>query len=65
MSGLDPAEVVIIAAEPGVIEIGLELSPALREARAQMASAALAVAHLWQGQANASSTIATVLQSRA
>jgi hydrogenase maturation protease len=64
MSGLDPADVVIVAAEPGVIEIGLDLSPELSAATGQMASAALSIAELWKGTKSAANVVQTALQSR-
>lgn len=64
LSGLDPADVVVIAAEPAVIDIGLELSPKLRGASERMASAALAVAASWQGAAKAGNVLARFRQSK-
>lgn len=63
LSGLDPAEVIVVAAEPAVIELGLELSPELCTASRKMASAALGIAVLWQHPANAKDVVATFLQS--
>lgn len=64
IAGRDVAEILVIAAEPGTIEIGTDLTPALVATCERMVATAISAARLWKSGSSASDVLSALLHEK-